>query len=73
VLKFVTNGRDTAVAPLEIVWPFVTVRMTIAGERVRLLVDTGSGDLVLFKPRRPAAVSRVPWRGDKRVQYASGN
>ena len=53
-------------------WPFVTVRMTIAGQQVRLLVDTGSSDLVLFKTRMPAALSGAPWRGDKTVQYASG-
>jgi hypothetical protein len=57
---------------MEIVWPFVTLRMTIAGEQVRLLLDTGSSDLVLFRTRMPAALSRAPWRGDKTVQYASG-
>ena len=72
VLTFAPEGREDAVAPLEIVWPFVTVRMTIAGEQVRLLVDTGSSDLVLFKSRIPAALSGAPWRGDKTVQYASG-
>ena len=46
--------------------------MTIAGQQVRLLVDTGSRDLVLFKSRMPAALSGAPWRGDKTVQYASG-
>jgi predicted aspartyl protease len=54
------------------VWPFLTVRMTIAGQQIRLLVDTGSSDLVLFKSRMPAAFSGAPWRGDKTVQYASG-
>jgi predicted aspartyl protease len=46
--------------------------MTIAGHQVRLLVDTGSRDLVLFKTRVPAGLSNAPWRGDKTVQYASG-
>jgi Aspartyl protease len=72
VLTFAPAGREDAATPLEIVWPFVTVRMTIAGEQVRLLVDTGSSDLVLFKTRMPAALSAAPWRGDKTVQYASG-
>jgi hypothetical protein len=72
VLTFVPEGREDTVAPLEIVWPFVTVRMTIAGQQVRLLVDTGSSDLVLFKTRMPAALSGAPWRGDKTMQYASG-
>jgi len=72
VLTFSPGGREDAVVPLEIVWPFVTVRMTIAGEQVRLVVDTGSSDLVIFKTRMPAVLLRAPWRGDKSVQYASG-
>ena len=64
--------REDWVAPLELAWPFLTVRMTIGGEQVRLLVDTGSTDLVLFKSRLPAALSGPRWRGDKTVQYASG-
>ena len=72
VLRFAPAGREDWSAPLELAWPFLTVRMTIAGQPVRLLVDTGSSDLVVFKTRLPAALSRVPWRGDKTVQYASG-
>lgn len=72
VLRYVSNGQDDLVVPMEIVWPFVTVRMRIAGEQARFLVDTGSGDLVLFKTRMSAALSRPPWKGDKTVQYASG-
>jgi hypothetical protein len=59
-------------APMELAWPFVTARMTVAGAPVRLLIDTGSADLVLFKSRMPAALGRAPWKGDKTVQYASG-
>lgn len=72
VLRFAPTDREDSVAPLELVWPFLTVRMTIAGQQVRLLVDTGSSDLVLFKTRMPAALADAPWRGDKTVQYASG-
>jgi Aspartyl protease len=72
VLRFAPTDREGSVAPLELVWPFLTVRMTIAGQQVRLLVDTGSRDLVLFKTRMPAALADSPWRGDKTVQYASG-
>jgi hypothetical protein len=57
VLRFSPGGREESVAPLELAWPFLTVRMTIAGQQVRLLVDTGSSDLVLFKSRVPAALS----------------
>jgi predicted aspartyl protease len=71
-LHFLSDAREESAAPLEFVWPFVTVRMAIAGRPVRLLVDTGSPDLVLFKARMPAALSNAPWRGDKTVQYASG-
>ena len=72
VLRFSPDGREESVAPLELAWPFLTVQMTIGGQQVRLLVDTGSSDLVLFKSRMPAALSPIPWRGDKTVQYASG-
>ena len=72
VLSFSPGGREESVAPLELAWPFLTVQMTIAGQPVRLLVDTGSSDLVLFKSRLPAALLDTPWRGDKTVQYASG-
>jgi len=71
-VSFAPALRESAVAKLEIVWPFVTVRMTIEGKQVRLLVDTGSRDLVLFKARMPAALVAAPWRGDKIVTYASG-
>jgi Aspartyl protease len=71
-LKFSPGDREASVAPLELAWPFLTVRMTVAGQQVCLLVDTGSSDLVLFKSRMPAGLSGVPWRGDKTVQYASG-
>jgi Aspartyl protease len=72
VLRFALAGREDAVAPLELAWPFLTVGMTVAGQDVRLLVDTGSSDLVLFKSRVPAALADTPWRGDKTVQYVSG-
>jgi len=72
VLRFSPGGREESVAPLELAWPFLTVQMTIAGQQVRLLVDTGSSDLVLFKSRMPAALAGAPRRGDKIVQYASG-
>jgi hypothetical protein len=72
VLRFSPGSGEKSVAPLELAWPFLTVQMTIAGQQVRLLVDTGSSDLVLFKSRMPAGLSGAPWRGDKTVQYASG-
>lgn len=71
VLRFSPSGREESVAPLELAWPFLTVRVTIGEQEVRLLVDTGSRDLVLFKSRMPAALSGA-WRGDKTLRYASG-
>ena len=72
VLRFAPHGKEKVVVPLDVDWPFVTVKMTIAGEQVRLLLDTGSSDLVLFKARMPAALTDAPWRGDKTVWYGSG-
>jgi predicted aspartyl protease len=72
MLSFAPGGQDKSVAPLELAWPFLTARMTVGGQQVRLLVDTGSADLVLFKARMPAALSNPPWKGDKTVQYAAG-
>ncbi len=61
-----------SLAPLELVWPFVTVQMTVSGHPVRLLVDTGSSDVVLFKSRMPAFLSEAARSGEKIVHYASG-
>jgi predicted aspartyl protease len=72
MLSFAPGGQDKSVAPLELAWPFLTARMTVGGQQVRLLVDTGSADLVLFKARMPAALSNPPWKGDKTVQYSAG-
>ena len=65
VLRLAPAGREDSVAPLELAWPFLTVRMTVAGRPIRLLVDTGSSDLVLFKSRMSSALSEAPWKGDK--------
>jgi predicted aspartyl protease len=73
--RLLTIGPEALAGPgaaMELAWPFVTVRMTIAGASVRLLLDTGSADLVLFKSRMPAVLEHPRWRGDKTVQYASG-
>jgi hypothetical protein len=71
-LQFGPRDREGSFVPLELVWPFLTVRMTIGRQSVRLLLDTGSRDLVLFKTRLPASLSNAPWSGDKTIQYASG-
>lgn len=72
VLKLSPAVPADSTVPLEVTWPFLTVRMTTARHQIRLLVDTGSRDLVLFTTRAAAVLSDAPWRGDKTVQYASG-
>jgi predicted aspartyl protease len=72
MLSFAPSARETAVVPLEIIWPFLTVRLIVAGHPMQLLVDTGSRDLVLFKRRMSPALLPVPWKGEKVVQHASG-
>jgi hypothetical protein len=71
-LSFAPSDPESFSAPLQIVWPFVTVRLNVAGHPMHLLVDTGSRDLVVFKSRMPAPLLPVPWKGDKVIQYASG-
>jgi len=63
---------DSATA-LDVTWPFVTVRLRAADYELRLLVDTGSRDLVVFAARAPAALSARCGRGTKMVHYASGS
>ena len=72
VLELAPAETTDSAIPLEVTWPFVTVRLVTAGHQLRLLVDTGSRDLVLFTARATAVLSNAPWRGNKTVQYASG-
>ena len=71
-LSFGPADRQDAVAPLQVVWPFLTVRLFVSGQPMQLLVDTGSRDLVLFKSRMPAPLLPLPWKGDKTILHASG-
>jgi hypothetical protein len=72
-LSFAPDGSLSAVVPLEIVWPFIAVRLSVAGHLMRLLVDTGSRDVVLFKSRLPAEFLPLPWKGDKVIRHAAGS
>jgi predicted aspartyl protease len=72
VLTFAPSAPESATVPLEVVWPFLSVRLAIAGHPAQLLVDTGSRDLVLFKSRMPADLLPIPWKGEKLIQHASG-
>jgi Aspartyl protease len=71
-LALAAEGRESWRAPLAIVWPFATVSVTAGGQPMRLLVDTGSRDLVLCKARMPDALLPVPWKGEKVIQLPSG-
>ena len=71
-LSFGPADRESAVVPMQIVWPFLTVRLFVGRDPMQLLVDTGSRDLVLFKSRMPKRLLPVPWKGEKVIQHASG-
>ena len=71
-LSFAPADRESAVVPMQIVWPFLTVKLFVGGHPMHLLVDTGSRDLVLFKSRMSASLLPIPWKGEKVIQYASG-
>jgi hypothetical protein len=71
-LSFSPTGRESSTAPLQVVWPFLTVQLQIADKPVHLLVDTGSRDLVLFKSRLPSALASLPWRGEKLERHSDG-
>jgi hypothetical protein len=71
-LSFGPADRESTVVPMQIVWPFLTVKLFVGAHPMHLLVDTGSRYLVLFKSRMPATLLPVPWKGEKVVQHASG-
>jgi hypothetical protein len=70
-MSFGVTPHGTEV-PMELAWPFATVRLTIGGQQVRLMVDTGSSDLVIFKSRMPSTVSDASWKGEKFINSPSG-
>jgi len=72
VLTFESAAPESATVPLEVIWPFLTVRLSVGGHPVQLLVDTGSRDIVVFKSRMPAQLLPMPWKGEKLIQHASG-
>jgi predicted aspartyl protease len=71
-LSFGPSERESAVAPMKVVWPFLTVELVVAGQSMQLLVDTGSRELVLFKSHMSPALMPVPWRGEVVIRHAAG-
>ena len=57
---------------LESTPPFLTVQMSIAGRPVRLLVDTGSGKLVLFARRMQGRLPLLQVHGELLMYHLSG-
>lgn len=63
--KQISFGLPTvsdSLVPMESSWPYVLVEIQVQGRPLRLLVDTGAKDLILYEDR---VVSRVP---ETRVQ-----
>jgi hypothetical protein len=58
--------------PMEATPPFLTMRMAIAGRPVRLLVDTGSGRLVLFARRMHDRLPVLQVHGELLMYHLSG-
>jgi predicted aspartyl protease len=52
--------------------PFLTVQVALAGRPVRLIVDTGSGRLVLFERRVRDRVPHSPVHGEMLLNHLSG-
>ncbi len=72
-LSFAPSNRESAQAPLTVVWPFLTVRLLVAGRPHAIARrHRAARDLVLFKSRMPSVLLPVPWKGEKVVHYASG-
>jgi predicted aspartyl protease len=66
----VEAGRQSA--PLEATPPFLTIQIAIAGRPVRLLVDTGSGRLVLFARRMRDRLPVLQVHGELLMYHLSG-
>lgn len=71
----ITFGRSSpgeAPIPLEARQGFVLVRLEVGGESLRLVVDTGARDLVLFQSRVRARLANVRILGGKSSSNLSG-
>ena len=57
---------------MEVTPPFLSVQITISGQPVRLLVDTGSGRLILFERRVRGRLPTLPVHGELVLYHLSG-
>jgi Aspartyl protease len=71
-LRFESDTDSDVSIPIELVWPFLTVRLAIDGQSVSLIVDTGSRDLILFRRRVEDRLPKLPVVGSKSLYLSSG-
>jgi hypothetical protein len=72
VLTFGSIAAADSNLPLDLVPPFLTVRVSFDGHPVRLLVDTGSRHIVLFGQRVSDRFANLRVRGDKLLYHMAG-
>jgi hypothetical protein len=72
VLTFGSIAAADSNLPLDVVPPFLTVRVSFDGHPVRLLVDTGSRHIVLFGQRVSDRFANLRIRGDKLLYHMAG-
>lgn len=72
VLTFGATAAGDSNLSLEIIPPFLTVRVSFGGHPVRLLVDTGSRHIVLFGQRVRDRFGNLSVRGEKLLYHMGG-
>ena len=65
-------SRESAIR-LDVTPPFLTVQIALAGRPVRLLVDTGSGRLLLFERRVRDRLGPLSVHGEQVLYHLSGS